>query len=214
MAYGFVSSSSQYISATAPATAAPLTVSCWGFNSSASGDANRVLLVLTADSTAQRMLLYLATTTPSWFVNDSGGFSQIQSASTVSANTWFHVSAVESASNSRALFLNGTKSTTGQNPQLTRVPSGIASVLIGADRLNNGIANRHTGRVADVGIWNVALTDDEVASLSKGVACRLIRPQSLVFYAPLIRDLVDICGGRTLTNNNTATVEVHPRVYA
>lgn len=41
-----------------------------------------------------------------------------------------------------------------------------------------------------------------------------IRPQSLVFYSPLVRDLNDQKGGLTITNNNGATVANHPRVYA
>jgi hypothetical protein len=47
-----------------------------------------------------------------------------------------------------------------------------------------------------------------------GMTCDKIRPQSLVFYAPLVRDLIDVKGGLTITNNNTATVANHPRVYA
>jgi hypothetical protein len=69
------------------------------------------------------------------------------------------------------------------------------------------------GQIADVGVWNVALTAEEVASLAKGMACDKVRPQSLVFYAPLARDLIDVRGGRTITNNNGATVANHPRIY-
>ena len=71
-----------------------------------------------------------------------------------------------------------------------------------------------TGSLAEVGIWNAALTADEVASLADGMTCNKIRPQSLVFYAPLVRDLIDVKGGLTITNNNSATVAAHPRVYA
>ncbi len=71
-----------------------------------------------------------------------------------------------------------------------------------------------TGQIAEVGIWNVALTDAEIASLADGMTCDKVRPQSLVFYAPLVRDLQDVRGGLTITNNNTATVANHPRVYA
>jgi hypothetical protein len=71
-----------------------------------------------------------------------------------------------------------------------------------------------TGQIAEVGIWNVALTDAEIASLADGMTCDKVRPQSLVFYAPLVRDLQDVRGGLTITNNNTATVAVHPRVYS
>jgi hypothetical protein len=69
------------------------------------------------------------------------------------------------------------------------------------------------GLSADVGIWNVALTAAEIASLAKGMACDKVRPQSLVFYAPLARDLIDVRGGRAITNNNTATVANHTRIY-
>jgi hypothetical protein len=71
-----------------------------------------------------------------------------------------------------------------------------------------------TGDIAEVGIWNVALTAAEIAPLAKGMTCDKIRPQNLVFYAPLVRDLIDQKGGLTITNNNGATVATHPRVYA
>jgi hypothetical protein len=51
------------------------------------------------------------------------------------------------------------------------------------------------GRTAEVGIWNAALTAAEIASLAKGMTPDKIRPQSLVFYAPLVRDLIDVRGG-------------------
>jgi hypothetical protein len=70
------------------------------------------------------------------------------------------------------------------------------------------------GQIAEVGIWNVALTAAEIASLADGMTCDKVRPQSLVFYAPLVRDLQDVRGGLTITNNNTATVANHPRIYA
>jgi hypothetical protein len=70
-----------------------------------------------------------------------------------------------------------------------------------------------TGLVSNVGVWNVALTAEEVASLSKGMTCDKVRPQSLGFYAPLERDLIDVRGGRAITNQNGATVANHPRIY-
>jgi len=69
------------------------------------------------------------------------------------------------------------------------------------------------GQIAEVGIWNAALTAAEIASLANGMTCEKIRPQSLVFYAPLVRDLIDQKGGLAITNNNAATVSNHPRIY-
>jgi hypothetical protein len=69
------------------------------------------------------------------------------------------------------------------------------------------------GKIAEVGIWNAALTAAEVASLAKGMTCDKVRPQSLVFYAPLVRELIDQKAARAITNNNAATVADHPRIY-
>jgi len=74
--------------------------------------------------------------------------------------------------------------------------------------------NYFPGIISEVGIWNSALTAAEIASLAKGMTCDKVRPQSLVFYAPLVRNLQDVRGGLTITNNNAATVAAHPRVYA
>ena len=68
------------------------------------------------------------------------------------------------------------------------------------------------GSIAEAAIWSAALTDDEILSLAKGFTPDQIRPQSLVFYAPLIRELQDLRGGLTITNNNGANVSNHPRV--
>lgn len=71
------------------------------------------------------------------------------------------------------------------------------------------------GRVAEVGIWDVALDDDEIAALASGFSPLFIRPQSLVYYAPLIRDEdEDRVGGLSLTATNTPTVGTHPRVFS
>ena len=78
-------------------------------------------------------------------------------------------------------------------------------------RLNN--LEHFNGDIANTAIWNTHLSEQELKALSNGFAPEMIRPQSLVFYAPLIRNLIDAKGGRTITNNNGATVAVHPRIY-
>jgi hypothetical protein len=69
------------------------------------------------------------------------------------------------------------------------------------------------GDIAEVAVWSAVLTADEIASLARGFKPSRIRPQSLAFYAPIVRDIHDLRNGRTITNNNTATVSDHPRVY-
>ena len=139
-----------------------------------------------------------------------GGYSFASSASAPSANTWSHAAGVFGATNSRIAYLNGTAGTesTVDRPNLANIDS------IGIGALNRPTREEFfNGLIADVGIWNVGLTAAEIASLAKGVTCDKVRPQSLVFYAPLIRNLQDVRGGRIITNNNTATVVNHTRVY-
>jgi hypothetical protein len=68
------------------------------------------------------------------------------------------------------------------------------------------------GDIAEVGVWNVALTADEIAGLAKGFRCRMIRPQSLRFDLRMIRNLQDLSQGLAMTNTNGATVSNHPRI--
>ena len=128
----------------------------------------------------------------------------------VAAGTWHHAAAVFTSNVSRTAYINGGNSATNTSSLTLNTPT---SVVIGA-RYNTTLGFYFGGDIAEVGIWNAALTADEIASLAKGMSCDKVRPQSLVFYAPLVRDLIDQKGGRIITNNNGATVANHPRVYA
>lgn len=133
---------------------------------------------------------------------------------TPTANTWNHFAAstASASTNDFKIYANGTQ---GIN-QITvnTLTSAITNAIVPQINGRNGANNLSTFSAAEVGIWNAALTDAEVASLAKGMTCDKVRPQSLVFYAPLIRDLQDARGGLAITNNNGATVANHPRVYA
>lgn len=74
-----------------------------------------------------------------------------------------------------------------------------------------------TGSAAMVALWDVALDNAELASLSKGFSPRRIRPQSLRVYGPLVRELQAWVNKNvttsSFTNTNSATVSDHPRSY-
>ena len=86
-------------------------------------------------------------------------------------------------------------------------------LVIGSRIFNNVYGQFLSGTISEAAIWSVALTDAEIASLAKGFSPRRIRPQSLVFYAPLLRNLQDLRKGLALTAVNSPTVANHPRVY-
>jgi len=211
MAYNFTAASSQYLSVTNPVSAAPFTIACWGWVNSVTGS-NRALVSLNQNSGTNRFVLYVdASGNLAFFVNSSAGFTQPAISGGILENQFFHACAVEASASEHCVFLNGGNK---NKTTVSRTPSSINALNIGTDRNNNTNTALLSGRVADVGVWNVALTDAEVASLAKGMTCDKIRPQNLVFYAPLIRDLIDQKGGLTITNNNAATVATHPIVYA
>jgi hypothetical protein len=124
------------------------------------------------------------------------------------ANTWNHAAGVWTGLNNRTAYINGGNSSTNTSTQNNIT---LTRSQIGANATN--ATNRMNGLIAEVGLWNAALTAVEIASLAKGMTCDKVRPQSLVFYAPLVRDLTDQKGGLAITNNNSATVANHPRIY-
>lgn len=205
MAYAFSTASSRYLTTnSAPVTETPLTMCAW-FNTVSGGVAQGIMsLANTSNGQFFRMAL-----DGSARVIANAGFNVSVSA-TYTSGLWAHSAAVFESSVSRTAYLNGVA---GSANTTSFAPTGISSVFIGANSLT-AVAAPHNGRIAECGIWNVALTAAEIAALARGLTPDKIRPQSLVFYAPLIRDLVDLRGGLTITNNNGATVSGHPRIYA
>jgi hypothetical protein len=146
------------------------------------------------------------------FTNSPLGGASASTTSGYSQGVWQHAAGVIASSTSRTAYLNGGSA--GTDTTSIQSPTGLNATTIGGRYSSNVIGAFLDGLIAEVGIWNAALTAEEVASLAKGMTCDKVRPQSLVFYAPLVRDLIDYKGGLTITNNNTATVANHPRVYA
>jgi hypothetical protein len=216
MAYLF-NGSTQYLStASSPASGSPMTIAAWVRMTTAAGNSRAVTVGVNGGTHRNQVT----------FATNFGGQVQAVSVGTsVTASSLFqdtansvvangamvHSCAVFESQSSRIVYANGTAGT--QNTTNVGTQNTADTITVGAGWATT-IGTYHTGDIAEVGVWNVALTAAEVASLAKGVTCDRVRPQSLVFYAPLIRDLVDLRGGRAITNNNTATVSTHPRVYA
>lgn len=213
MARTFVRASSQYLERTTAVVASPpFTISAWGYPNdltndhtlvciAASGGVDRYHLHFAGD-VASDPIRYTVTQTTSVNVGINGYASA----------TWQHVAAVETSSSSRALFLNGTKTTnsTSKSPaSLDRTSVGRRATSTPADHLD--------GLAAEVAIWNTNLSDAEITLLALGICPLLVRPGALVAYWPLIGRAspeIDRWGGNDLTVTG-ATVGDHPRmVYA
>jgi hypothetical protein len=111
------------------------------------------------------------------------------------------------------LYVNGAAVTPSYNltiPATTSNNAANESFTIGRVQANNAWS---TGDFAELGMWQATLSSAEINSLAKGFACDKVRPQSLVYYTPLVREIQDLARGMTLTDASS-TVEPHPRIYA
>lgn len=217
MAYDFptgdsASNNSNLAATSAPITEAPATFVCW-----ANPDKNAIngLTLWAEEDTAQNNLFsgYLGNANAG---NNNRAFGYVEAANagnvfqfTPETNnpigTWLHQAIVFSSSTSRIVYRNGVASSTTHTT--SRNTTGLSKLYIGYP------SNSMDGRIAEFAIYNVALTADEIASLSKGFSPRRVRPQNLKCYVPMIRDVQDLSQSLAFTNNNGCTAAVHPRVY-
>lgn len=108
-------------------------------------------------------------------------------AGSVVANTWMHAAAVFTSNSSRTIYLSNATPVT--NTLTIAVTNGYFLSLASTWATISPAANFFDGDIAEVGVWRAALTADEINSLSKGVSCRKIRPDSIFCYFPLVREL-------------------------
>jgi hypothetical protein len=219
MAYDFNNANSRYLSASIGSlSATPMTIACWVYPTATEND--RAAIGVGDGSVHRNTIQHNLVGSPNVpqmaaLAAGANGFATTGSAFSYGGETpvdqWSHVAGVFTSTTNRTIYVGGISRAT--NAGNTGAQNNFTEIIIGARR-STTIALYYTGRLADVGIYSAALTADEIASLAKGMTCDKVRPQSLVFYAPLVRDLIDAKGGLTITNNNTATVANHPRVYA
>ena len=216
MAYNFNGTSQRMSTTSTPVNQPPFTMACWfNVNDLVSTKGANFVAVVNPIGYSRYLLSAVKAPSPLYAYQIDGSNNVVGAASTenVSTGVWNHACSVFTGDSSRTVYLNGGNSST-DTASNSPTYSLITSIQIGAQYFQGSATSFTKGKIAEVGIWNAALTADEVASLAKGMTCDKVRPQSLVFYAPLVRDLQDVKGGLTITNNNAATVADHPRVYA
>ena len=203
MAYQFAAASSQYLRATSsPLGTGQLgdhTIALWVKGAAASPNNTNVFSISRSSETgginnpaifiqnANGAVLYFirgnASEVGNGYISISGG--------TAFDDTLRHVCARLSSTTAN-VYVDGSSvatATVGSIPAQT----GMDRLGVGA-LVRGNVSGFYNGQAAEVGIWNVALTAAEIASLAKGMTCDKVRPQSLVFYAPLVRDLIDYKG--------------------
>lgn len=83
--------------------------------------------------------------------------------------------------------------------------SGLNTLTLGA--LNSAFGGYAGVTLARVAGWDVTLSDEEIASYAKGFSPRRIRPQSLKFYIPALRDLIEWRTGQAFATSGGTVVD-------
>ena len=129
-----------------------------------------------------------------------------------SSGVWHHgAGTVNTGGTSRAAFIDGgSKGTNGstRDPSSATPVNEIGAAVAAGDRF-------FTGSIADIAIWATVLSDEEIASLAKGICPLLIRPQSLVHYIPFVGKTspeIEIVGGNSITLYNSPTADAQPKL--
>ena len=213
MARLFDDANNEYLATSStPITAAPFTISAWAYP-----DANNIYIcaVSIGNSGSTKDMWYLDIRD----VNDAARFVSLDNSGAeaittnfTTVNAWNHLLARETSSSDHSCMLNGDTANIGTSA-LVKTPDDADNIKIGVIA-DSTPSEYFSGRIAEVAIWDVSLTDAEGVMLSKGVSPLQVRPESLVFYAPLYADEdIDLVGGLALTPTGSPLTADHPPVY-
>ena len=212
----FVGASSEYLEIGAAAlTAFPCTVAA-RFRNSATTQSIPFFLG-DKDATAGRLFVDTHNSTFRAYTDSStGNCARAASSDTYSANVWYSGVAVFNSALSLSAHLDGGNSDAA-------VTSGTGGSIANADRMAIGALRDSTPTygsatltVAEIALWNVALTAGERSALADRVCPLLVRPGNLVAYWPLggVYDADDgdhdVVGGHTMAPYNTPSTADHP----
>jgi hypothetical protein len=198
---------------TAIVTAYPWTWACWFLIDTTTG-----VKTLMAEGDLAGLANYWALA-PSenaltFFVQSTAGSDTAFIPSpTLSAGTWYHACAVGRATALIDLYLNGgNKAST----VTARTPAGLDNTTLGVSRLSSDL-NWHDGRIAEACLWNVALSDAEVAEIADPLTDpRTVQGANLIAYWPLCGDASpepDEIGSNDLTVNGAIKADHPPGVF-
>ncbi len=206
MAVKFISADSDYLEvSSAVVTTGPFTISAWFNDDDAAGSAAVVSLADSADDKYHQVFCTFAEKARIVSDNDTTT-ANAQSTSVYVIDAWSQVVGILVGDADRRIYLDGeaevknTTSVTGITPTRTSI----------GRKGSSSPGNYFSGSIAEVGIWNVALTTDEISMLADGFAPSMIRFDSLVAYWPLIDDYRDEVGIFHLTAGGTPEFSQHP----
>lgn len=208
MAIDFTATTDRYEAVGAAATAYPVSFACWFYADTLT--AQRTLVCLGSSATANQFMLLGASSSGVVAQSEIGGVIATATSTTApSTGVWYHAAGVFASATDRRAYIDGGSK--GTNATTNNFPTVVNRTLIAQRRRNGAYGQGMDGRIMEAAIWNAELSDADVYALSRGYSPRFIVPTSLVFYAPMIRDVIDLARGRALTATGSQVVIEHTR---
>jgi hypothetical protein len=209
MARLFDDASTEYLeNSNAVVSGPPFTIACWSYIDAALDAHQTFLGVFDGDSNNYYYVKHNKNGGPALMVYNGSTSGNSFSSGSHSLETWHHNCAVARAANDRSIFLDGGN----EGINTTSVsPSGMDRTTMAGAYWGGTISSYMSGRIAEAAIWDVALTDAEVAVLATGVPPYFVQPDNLVAYWPLLRTDQDLVGGYDMTAYNTPSWADHPQ---
>lgn len=211
MARLFVRASSMRLTRDAsPLSAVPFTFHAWAYPV-ASNNQTIVGIQPSGDTNTEAELMILSTDKPRCVQVSGGDFGSTYASehgTSITQNAWNALGGVFVSNSSRTVWLNGVAGTAN-----TGVASGLTLQRTGVGCRNWGSVspdNHFDGRLCEVAIWNVALSDAEMVALSRRIPAWKIRPTAIVDYWPVYGrwspelDLSTTAGDLTVVNSPAA----------
>lgn len=207
MSKSFNGSSDHLSTASALVGDGPFTFSAW-FNTTNDTATQSIICAAVSAGTSRQQLTTNGADVGDPIAHQTANPSNAQSFSTGGfvVNGWYHGASVVDNAASRTTYLSGVAGTTETT---SRPITGMNVTTIGA-RWNTTLGAYFAGNLAEVAVWNAALTAAEIVSLSKGFSPTKVRPQSLIAYLPFVRNNYDM-KGTTFTTSGTGVAD-HPRI--
>lgn len=150
-------------------------------------------------------------------------FLSADSTTTISTGSVWRLGAVFNIGGDKIrVYVNGTQEAdTARTFGNTTYTNGTPTTVDGPGAAFSGSAPISTtrqmdGQLSEFAIWNIDITSAGFAQLGAGVSPLLVRPDSLVFYMPLIGQYSpekDYISGKSGTITGTVAAAAHHRMY-
>lgn len=215
-------------------TSYPMTLACWaridnsGTNIGSNGLPTAVMDLLTVQKTSVNSKLVLQSVGNvagdpfrATVAVNSGAFSPGGTAvppGGLTSNRWYHIAGVFRGTTNRWCYVDGISGSADTTSRATFTGQDWTMIGAGRGTLASGFvsARRFNGKIAEAAVWTVQLTDEEIMSLAKGACPTQVRPQSLEFYAPLVRGTQEIMYDRGFSGVGAASLPAvfeHTRIF-